>query len=345
MNAWLAAGVIFSAFVITAAGIPIFRRWSIGRGLLDKPNERSSHTVPTPRGGGLVIAAVVLISYAAASTFGGYAISYGFVVGGVLIVAISWLDDLISVPVPIRLIVQAISSAGVLIENGRIRSLSEIDATTAAMTILAFVWIIWLINAYNFMDGIDGIAGIQATIGGIGWSMIGISIGSPNIVIIGGTTASAAIAFLIYNWQPAKIFMGDAGSAFLGFAFAVLPFLVAGSSQNTNIDPKYAGVLFVWFFVFDSIFTFIRRAIRLEALWRAHRSHLYQRLVITGLSHATVSLIYGGFAAVVVLTFAAAERAGISQSITFGVASAISVLLVAMCFLREKAVKDGRSDK
>jgi SAM-dependent methyltransferase len=158
--------------------------------------------------------------------------------------------------------------------------------------VLTLLWIVGLTNAYNFMDGIDGIAGCQAAIAGMGWCALGGWSGLPLVTVLGLLLAASSLGFLIHNWPPAKIFMGDVGSTFLGYSLAVLPILAAQS------DPRLAvaGVLLVWPSVFDASFTFLRRLRRGENVFAAHRSHLYQRLVITGLSHRWVSSLYGALA-------------------------------------------------
>ncbi len=146
------------------------------------------------------------------------------------------------------------------------------------------------------MDGIDGIAGTQAISAGIGWLIVGKLTGADSAALLGGAIAFAAIGFTIQNWQPAKIFMGDVGSAFLGYTFAVLP-LIAGreikdSSDNYSLLP-FVAVSLIWLFVFDTVYTFFRRLLRKEKVWQAHRGHIYQKLVSEGFSHQTITGIYG----------------------------------------------------
>jgi UDP-N-acetylmuramyl pentapeptide phosphotransferase/UDP-N-acetylglucosamine-1-phosphate transferase len=119
----------------------------------------------------------------------------------------------------------------------------------------------------------------------------------PFVFVLGSLIASSSVGFLMYNWPPARIFMGDVGSAFLGFTFAALPLLVVRgtSSAVTALQVTVAATALVWCFVFDSGFTFLRRLVRGEKVFEAHRSHLYQRLVMSGYSHLRVTLIYIGF--------------------------------------------------
>ena len=159
---------------------------------------------------------------------------------------------------------------------------------------LAFFWVVGLTNAYNFMDGIDGLAGSQAVIAGVGWAGLGWLRGEPLVSLLGLLVAGSSLGFLLHNWPPARIFMGDVGSAFLGFTFAALSVLAA--QQNPRL--AVAGILLLWPFIFDTIGTFLRRLRRRENVFAAHRSHLYQRLVIAGYSHRTVTLLYSGLALV-----------------------------------------------
>jgi UDP-N-acetylmuramyl pentapeptide phosphotransferase/UDP-N-acetylglucosamine-1-phosphate transferase len=141
------------------------------------------------------------------------------------------------------------------------------------------------------MDGIDGIAGGQAVAAGSGWAAAGWWTGEPILLVVGLAIAASAAAFLFYNWSPASIFMGDVGSALLGFLLAALPL-----ATETARPPAEAAVLMVWPFVFDAAFTMARRARRGEPLMQAHRSHLYQRLSQAGWPHASVARLYLGAA-------------------------------------------------
>jgi UDP-N-acetylmuramyl pentapeptide phosphotransferase/UDP-N-acetylglucosamine-1-phosphate transferase len=163
--------------------------------------------------------------------------------------------------------------------------------------VLAGLWIVGLINAYNFMDGIDGLAGGQGLVAGLAWAAFGFVGGQPFLGGVGLLLAGSSAGFLGHNWplggSRARIFMGDVGSAFLGYAFAALAVAAIGQAPRMVL----AGVLAVWPFVFDTAFTFARRLSRREDVFSAHRSHLYQRLIITGCSHRDVTLLYLALAA------------------------------------------------
>jgi UDP-N-acetylmuramyl pentapeptide phosphotransferase/UDP-N-acetylglucosamine-1-phosphate transferase len=215
-------------------------------------------------------------------------------VGATLISAISWLDDLYSLSNRVRFSVHTVAAIFVILVAGfplttSVSILGNLKLGLLGIP-LTFLWIVGLTNAYNFMDGIDGIAGGQAVVAGIGWTLIGILTDLPFVTVLGGLLAATALGFLFHNWPPAKIFMGDVGSAFLGFSFAYLAIISANREPFLGI----VGVLLVWPFVFDTIFTFLRRLKNRENIFSAHRSHLYQRLAISGYSHRTVALLYVG---------------------------------------------------
>jgi FlaA1/EpsC-like NDP-sugar epimerase len=162
-----------------------------------------------------------------------------------------------------------------------------------AGALATFVWIVGVTNAYNFMDGIDGIAAGQAVVAGLGWAVIGWVNGQPTVGTLGALIAATSLGFLGHNWPPARIFMGDVGSAFLGYTLAVLP-LVA-SAGSAGIGPTAAlmwAMLLAWPFLFDTSYTLVRRLLRGENIVTAHRSHLYQRLTAAGHTHLFVTILY-----------------------------------------------------
>ena len=290
------AGV--GAFAASAALVALLRRWANRRRLLDLPNERSLHAHPTPLGGGLAIVAVVVIGMTLCALAGVVEVTPSLVAlgaGAILVAAVSWLDDLRGLPVAVRFLAHGAAAVAVISVGAWPAACPLAGATAgkAAVGLLALLWVVGLTNAYNFMDGIDGIAGSQAVVAGLGW--VALTWGSGRVETwLGLLLAAASLGFLVHNWPPAKIFMGDVGSAFLGFGFAALAVLGA------RHDPRLAlaGVLLVWPFVFDTSFTFLRRLRKGENVFQAHRSHLYQRLVLAGYSHRFVTCLYGALAVV-----------------------------------------------
>ncbi len=212
--------------------------------------------------------------------------------GGGIVALVGWLDDIHRLPYRIRLVVQAICSAITLIAIGSFHTLtvpfvSDIHLYSIGIP-FALLWIMGLTNVYNFMDGIDGIAGGQAVVAGLGWTIIGFMSGQSFIGLIGVLIAASSLGFLFHNWPPARIFMGDVGSAFIGFTLAVIPILAAQKDPRCMV----AGILMVWPFIIDTSFTLVRRLNNKENVFVAHRSHIYQRLVIAGYSHRFVTFIY-----------------------------------------------------
>ncbi len=284
----------------------------------------------------------MLVTYVGGAFAITYDLSWGFLLGAALIVLVSWMDDLYSVPFIWRLATHSLAAAALLYDNGFISvfAIGEggrvIDIGWVG-AVLTFCWVVWLINAYNFMDGIDGIAGIEALAAGLGWTALGINWNLPVVFVLGGTLTFVSFAFLLHNWPPARIFMGDAGSAFLGFVFAAVPLLSKPESNISKGDLLIAGVLFVWLFVFDSVFTFIRRAGRFEKVWQAHREHLYQRLVRSSYSHKKTTLVYGLSSLVVsaATVIWLADRSLRAYVMIVVIVLAQSLLILALCLKRK----------
>lgn len=277
---------------------------AIGIGLVDCPNERSSHTRITPRGGGIGIVIAWTLGLLTLPLISGssFHIDYGvaiYIAAALGVAGVSLWDDFRSIRVLIRIVchlscaVLAILGLGWFecVELGVVLPLGLIGVIVTA------IWIIGLTNVYNFMDGIDGIAGSQGVVAGLAWCLVGHVFGFVQVAAIGALLAGACAGFLWHNWSPAKIFMGDVGSAFLGFVFGVLPLAVLRELSEENGHtisgrlPVFA-VVIVWPFFADGVFTFIRRLLNREPVWKPHRSHLYQRMVQAGCSHSIVASYY-----------------------------------------------------
>jgi UDP-GlcNAc:undecaprenyl-phosphate/decaprenyl-phosphate GlcNAc-1-phosphate transferase len=263
--------------------------------LLDVPNERSSHLVPVPLGGGV---ALVCINVAAWTLFGSLHATIStqhalaLIAGALLISAVSFWDDLGHVPYPIRLGIHGAAALVFIVGYAplQIVSLPVVGIFSLGIlgSLLTVLWIVGLTNAYNFIDGIDGMVGGQAAAAGAGWILLGLLTRHPLLVGLGGLLAASSLGFLIHNWQPARIFMGDAGATFLGYSFAAITVIAA------NMDAKLAlaGVLLVWPSIFDTGFTVLRRLRRRENIFVGHRTFLFHRLIDAGWSHAGASTLY-----------------------------------------------------
>jgi Fuc2NAc and GlcNAc transferase len=289
MNQLLLMACCFGATLIGVEGV---RRWAYHRQVLDIPNGRSSHTRPTPRGGWLAIVGTVLIAVTveALAAPDWPALTLICFLGGLTLVAvIGWLDDLHSLTSRLRLVVQLVAALLLLVGAVRLISPGPVNpAIAVGYAILGAFWLVGLTNAYNFMDGIDGIAAGQAVVAGVGWALVGAITQQPFVSVVGLIVAAACLGFLFHNWPPARIFMGDVSSGFLGCMFG---FLALGASKG-KLELFAAGAALVWPFLFDTTFTLLRRLCHKENIFAAHRSHLYQRLVLAGLNHQSVTLLY-----------------------------------------------------
>jgi FlaA1/EpsC-like NDP-sugar epimerase/UDP-N-acetylmuramyl pentapeptide phosphotransferase/UDP-N-acetylglucosamine-1-phosphate transferase len=281
------------------------RAWLIRSKVIDVPNERSSHRLPTPRGGGLIFVAVILACWVIfgtiTSTASTIAVATYAVTAG-LIAAVSWADDIRSQPAWLRLGVHSLGAALAIATFGfwdtiNVPRLGDISLGWLGLPV-TFVWIVGLTNAFNFMDGIDGIAGSQALVAGLGWATLGWLSEVPPVTVLGLLVAACSLGFLMHNWSPARIFMGDVGSAFLGHTFALLPLMMRFFSQNAIASHRalFLAVLMVWPFVIDANLTIIRRLLMGQNIFLAHRTHLYQRMVAAGFSHRSVTLFYAALA-------------------------------------------------
>ncbi len=273
----------------------IIRRYAERRQLLDHPNERSSHSLPTPRGGGLAIVLIVIgtgLAYVRAEDLSRDLV---YIVCGVVIAFLGWRDDTHSLSPRVRFAVQGLVAAASIWGLGYFSSVTiplfgklQLGVVGAVIT---FLWIIGLTNAYNFMDGIDGMAGGVAFAAGLGWVLLTSNIAylaNSFVFWIALAIAAGSLGFLGHNWHPAKIFMGDVASTFLGYSFAVMPLM----ASNKEGDALMLGTLLMWTIIMDAGITFIRRALNRENIFAAHRTHVYQRLVIGGYTHAKISTLY-----------------------------------------------------
>jgi len=291
--------------IITCLTLFPLRAYLERRRVFDVPNERSSHRRPTPRGGGLVIVGVVLAGWLLFEIFTAsvpWVTTATFALASCLIAAVSWVDDIRTLQAGVRFAVQSLSAILAMMSFGLWETLTLPGLGAIPLGWLGlpvtFLWIVGMTNAYNFMDGIDGIAGSQALVAGIGWALLGWLSGLPILSVLGLLVAASSLGFLVHNWSPARIFMGDVGSAFLGYTFALLPLMMKSFSRNEMVSDRafFIGILMLWPFVADTAFTMVRRLRLGENIFTAHRMHLYQRLITLGFSHRSVTVCYSALA-------------------------------------------------
>lgn len=274
MNAGAVSWAALGPALIAAVVVALLRRTRAASLLADHPNERSLHSTPRPRVGGIGILA------------GALSIGLSFAEGpGALILAcalglglLSLLDDLRSLPVALRLSAHLLAALVVM------STVAYVPAQALAWHWIAWlaavVSMVWMTNLFNFMDGADGLAGSMAIVGFGAYALGAALAGQASLALVSLAIASAAAGFLPFNFPPARVFMGDAGSIPLGFLAAALG--VQGVASGAW--PVPFPVLAFSPFIVDATFTLLRRLLRRERVWQAHRTHHYQRLVLAGWS-------------------------------------------------------------
>lgn len=331
-------------------GTFLVRRHAVRAKILDVPNERSSHSTATPRGGGLaVVITLVLALFTALWIFPFWRIEFiAAVVAGLPIAVAGWIDDTKGLSAKTRLLVQAIAAAafiGAVAQVGDYSALRSISLfglnLTGWIAVLVFaLFVIWMTNLYNFMDGIDGLLGMQALTVSLILARFASLSGASGFFYF--SIAGACFGFLFLNWSPAKIFMGDVGSAFLGFIFAAsAPFFIdTRLAGSTLADPELFLSAKLWpivlivhaSFLGDATWTLLRRLARGEKPHQAHRTHLYQKLTQHGFSHRTVALAYGLYNILWLSTLAiSVSRGGIAPWVGL-LAAYAPIMAAAICY-------------
>ncbi|WP_047302412.1 MraY family glycosyltransferase [Pseudomonas fluorescens] len=291
MNFWWFVPVLAGISFVLTAGL---RRYALARSLLDVPNGRSSHSVPTPRGGGVSIvltymAALILLFAEGMISFGPFT---AFLGAGAITAIIGFLDDHGHVAARWRLLAHFLAAGWGVAFLGGLAPITLYGFTLDlgwAGNALAVVYVVWMLNLYNFMDGIDGIASVEAISVCLGGVLLYLVSDASVFAWPLGLLATCVGGFLCWNFPPAKIFMGDAASGFLGIVLGLL------SLQAAWISP---GLLWGWLillgvFIVDATFTLLRRLIRGDKVYEAHRSHAYQGASRHYASHLSVTLAVG----------------------------------------------------
>jgi Fuc2NAc and GlcNAc transferase len=286
--ALIAACALLAAALITG----LVRRLALERGALDVPNERSSHTVPTPRGGGVAI--VLAVSAAAAGLWLLRRIDLALLMallGGIAVALVGFIDDRRPLRAAPRLLVHVLAALWALAWLGGLPPVQlggQLHSSGAGGYVLGVIGIVWVLNLFNFMDGIDALAASEATFITWGGALAAVVAAASDATWQPALAVGAACCgFLLWNWPPARIFMGDVGSGYLGYLVAVL------AVAATRTDPA---ALLVWLtlgglFLVDATVTLARRLLRGERAHTAHRSHAYQQLARRFGRHRRVTLL------------------------------------------------------
>ena len=293
------AGVV--ALVAALASLLLtgrFRRYALARGVMDVPNARSSHQRPTPRGGGVAIVITVLLALAALGIL--HLVAWKFIGGlmsaGAVAAAVGYADDRKTVSVLTRLASHFAAAALAIALIGIAPVSSELHLTAAfgfLAPVLGAFYLVWMLNLTNFMDGIDGLASLEVItvcVGGVLCALLyKYRIGVPLLAQFGEMNsamsaalfaplllAAATAGFMFWNWPPAKIFMGDAGSGFLGITLGILSLIAAVAAPQL----LWSWLILMSVFIADATVTLISRIVRREKFYRAHRSHAYQHAAL-----------------------------------------------------------------
>ncbi len=286
MSMVIAAVLVGSAFALSAWLTHRFIDPSSRFHVLDHPNERSLHRDPVPRSGGVALLLALAATGAAGQILIGFPSRLGWIAPAAFALGfVSYLEDSYGIKRRFRLLAH-LGAAAMLLGAGLAPDELELagavwDLYRPLALALTLLYVVWMTNLYNFMDGMDGLAGGMAVFGFGALALAGWLGGAPLFALVSALTAAATGGFLLWNFPPARIFMGDAGSATLGFLAAALSLWAA----RERIMPLWGSLLLFSPFIVDASVTLLRRALQGEKVWQAHRNHFYQRLVQAGWSH------------------------------------------------------------
>ncbi len=244
-------------------------------GALDEPNQRSLHDRPVPRAGGVGILLAVAIG--AVHADGPWLVT----TLALALAAVSAADDQFDLPIALRFVAHFIAALGLWAGGG-------LPAMSWPGSLAAIVAVVWMTNLYNFMDGADGLAGGMALFGFAACGYAGFQGGDAQMGLVCGCIAAGAAGFLLFNFHPARIFMGDVGSIPLGFLAAALGL----EGMRRDLWPLWFPIAVFSPFIVDASLTLLRRVLRGERFWQAHREHHYQVMVRSGLGHRTTALLW-----------------------------------------------------
>jgi Fuc2NAc and GlcNAc transferase len=285
-------GLVIAAFASAVVGTFFYGKLATRLGIVAVPNERSLHQHVVPRGGGVAIAvpflAAMVVLYAAGELpLRWFLALFG---GGAVLAVVGFIDDAVEVSARLRFLLHAALAAWALACLGGAPPLDLGFATVhlgvAGLPLFALA-MMWMINLYNFMDGVDGMAASGSVFICAGAASLLIAARSPAIGVPVAILGAAALGFLCFNWPPARLFMGDTGSAFQGYLFGVLVLL----SMGTGALSPWTWIILMGYFVGDTTTTMILRVVTVKRWWGTHRSHAYQNLARVWRNHRRMTLI------------------------------------------------------
>lgn len=297
---WPAAAL--TVFVVTAVLVDLMiilaARWR----LVDLPNRRSAHALPTARGGGVaIVATTALASIMVALRWppAAFAILAGVILPCIVIAIMGIIDDIQPLAASLRLGIQVAVAAAITAALGPLTSIAipglpPLELGWAGWPLTVF-WIVGMTNAFNFMDGSDGMTALGAVVGGLVMAVIGWQLRMHLPLLLAAFAAAAAGGFLVFNWQPARVFMGDVGSGFLGAYLAAVPLAFPEPQRSLAFIPL---VLALWPFIFDPFVSVLRRVYHGKSPFEPHREFLFHRLIRSGVTHGRAAILYAVLALV-----------------------------------------------
>jgi len=325
--------LLLAALAASCLFTGLIRRYALISNMIDVPNPRSSHTLPTPRGGGMAIVVVFLVSLGALFALDRLTATQSWALfgAGAWVAVVGFLDDHRHIPAGWRLLAHFIGAGWGLYWLGGFPPLplfgQAVDLGWIGH-IFGLFYLVWLLNLYNFMDGIDGIAGIEAITTCLGGVLLFLLFGNESVWLEPALLAAAVAGFLIWNFPPAKIFMGDAGSGFLGIILGLIS--IQAAWLNPNLFWSWLCLLGV--FIVDATLTLLQRFRRGEKLHEAHRSHAYQFAARRFGSHRPVTLFVGAVNLFWLLPLAVSIGLGLLNGILGLALAYLPLLLTAIKF-------------
>lgn len=316
---------VVTCFVLALIFTPLVKKFAINIGAIDKPNERKVHNKIMPRLGGLAIFVSFLIGcfIFLPNVF----ITWSILLGGILIALLGFLDDLKGLPAKVKFVGQIIAAlvpiiGGIRIEYVMIPNGDFIEFGWLAIPITIF-WIVAITNAINLIDGLDGLAAGVSSIALITISVLAMTLGNPLTPLLGFILLGSTLGFLIFNFNPAKIFMGDTGSLFLGYMISVLS--IVGLAKSAAIFSLIIPMIILAVPIMDTTFAIVRRMVQRKPLMAPDKFHLHHCLIRLGFTHKqSVILIYllSGLFSLAAILFA--------RSTIWGASILIVVLLIVI---------------
>lgn len=283
-----ALSIVF--FILTLLFTGYMRHYALKKNIIDNPNERSSHSIPTPRGGGVAVVCSYLLALAVLIYSQQLSVHIGLtlIAAGFVVALLGFLDDHGHINSMLRLAIHFLVAIGVVISLGGFAEVTVFNGVQLGFiaNIIAVLFLVWLLNLYNFMDGINGIASVEAitiTVSmAILYFILNISLNSESLWLM----AACVLGFLLWNFPKAKIFMGDACSGFLGLTLGILALI----ALKENLALFCAWIICMGVFVVDATYTLVKRVLSGYKMYDAHRSHSYQILARKWGSHTPVTL-------------------------------------------------------